>query len=192
LTLPHGIEPKSIEVVAIPTNLMKLNQFSGKWSFTDENDRFDFWPFSSLAQVLAVLAAPLVFRKFGLVTGIVYTQVATAVALTALATATGAAAASIIYMGYTGLLWMSEPGIFSLLMDQVDPAERAGASALTFLVISLAQSVSVAVAGASLTRFGYPSVLMAITAVASVAALSFWSLLGGRFRMQSAPASLDP
>jgi hypothetical protein len=44
LTLPLGMEPKLIEVVAIPTNLKELNQFSGKWSFTDENGRFDFWP----------------------------------------------------------------------------------------------------------------------------------------------------
>jgi MFS family permease len=146
---------------------------------------------AQLVQVLAVLAAPLVFRKFGLVIGIVYTQIATAIALTALAVASGAAAVSVIYIGYTGLLWMSEPGMFSLLMDQVAPGERAGASALNFLVISLAQTVSVAVAGASLSRFGYPSVLVAITGVALVAALSFWSLLGKNFRLQSAPASLD-
>ena len=44
LTLPSGMESKTIEVVAIPTNLTKLNQFSGKWDFTDEKDRFDLWP----------------------------------------------------------------------------------------------------------------------------------------------------
>lgn len=41
---PPGMESRSIEVVAIPTHLRKLNQFSGKWNFTDENDRFDLWP----------------------------------------------------------------------------------------------------------------------------------------------------
>jgi hypothetical protein len=44
LTLPTGMESKTIEVVAIPTHLTKLNQFSGKWDFTDEKDRFDLWP----------------------------------------------------------------------------------------------------------------------------------------------------
>jgi hypothetical protein len=44
LTLPSGMESKTIEVVAIPTNLTKLNQFSGKSDFTDEKDRFDLWP----------------------------------------------------------------------------------------------------------------------------------------------------
>jgi hypothetical protein len=44
LTLPAGMESKTTEVVAIPTHLTKLNQFSGKWDFTDEKDRFDLWP----------------------------------------------------------------------------------------------------------------------------------------------------
>jgi len=44
LTLPSGMESKTVEVVAIPTHLTKLNQFSGKWDFTDEKDRFDLWP----------------------------------------------------------------------------------------------------------------------------------------------------
>lgn len=44
LTLPPLTQSKTIEVVAIPTFMTKLNQFSGKWAFTDEQDRFDFWP----------------------------------------------------------------------------------------------------------------------------------------------------
>jgi hypothetical protein len=44
LTMPPGMEPKTIEVVAIPTHLTERNQFSGKWDFTDEKDRFDLWP----------------------------------------------------------------------------------------------------------------------------------------------------
>ncbi len=44
LTLPSGMESKTIEVVAMPTHVTKLNQFSGKWGFTDEKDRFDLWP----------------------------------------------------------------------------------------------------------------------------------------------------
>jgi hypothetical protein len=44
VTFPAGSEAKTIEVVAIPTHLKELNQFSGKWDFTDENARFDLWP----------------------------------------------------------------------------------------------------------------------------------------------------
>jgi hypothetical protein len=44
LLLPPGMKSKTIEVVAVPTHMAKLNQFSGKWAFTDEKDRFDLWP----------------------------------------------------------------------------------------------------------------------------------------------------
>jgi hypothetical protein len=44
VVFPSGMKDHSIEVVAVPTHLKKLNQFSGKWDFTDENDRFDLWP----------------------------------------------------------------------------------------------------------------------------------------------------
>lgn len=44
VTLPAGFKSKTVEVVAIPVALREVNQFSGKWNFTDENDRFDLWP----------------------------------------------------------------------------------------------------------------------------------------------------
>jgi predicted MFS family arabinose efflux permease len=137
------------------------------------------WVFSSsqLFQVVAVLAAPIVFRKFGLVTGIMYTQLGTAVALGLLAGISGASAAALTYVGYMGLQWMSEPGMYSLLMNQVRPAERSGASALNFLVISISQAVAATAAGASLVRFGYPAVLFAMALMAGFAAFMFRRLL---------------
>jgi hypothetical protein len=44
ITPPPGRELGMIEVTAIPTNLKNLNQFSGKWDFTDEDGRVDLWP----------------------------------------------------------------------------------------------------------------------------------------------------
>jgi len=41
---PSGVDFKTIEVVALPTSLRNLNQFSGKWDFADENGHFDLWP----------------------------------------------------------------------------------------------------------------------------------------------------
>jgi hypothetical protein len=41
--LPPGIEPASIEVVALPTDIKAVDQFTGKWDFT-EDGRFDLWP----------------------------------------------------------------------------------------------------------------------------------------------------
>ena len=133
--------------------------------------------FSSLLQVIGILAAPFIFRKLGVVTGVASTQLVAAMLLGFLAVTTGSLPAAFVYVGFTGFLWMSEPGMFSLLMSSVPPEQRAGASSLNFLVISLVQAGAVAATGASIARFGYPLVLGAIAIVAAIAATAFWMLL---------------
>ena len=135
--------------------------------------------FSYVTQVVAILATPVIFRKFGLVTGIMYMQIATALSLGLLATAPGARSAAIIYTGFMAFQWMSEPGMETLLMNEISPTERSGASALNLLVISSAQAVVAVIAGASFARFGYPPVLAAIGIVALISAVLFRGLLGG-------------
>jgi predicted MFS family arabinose efflux permease len=132
---------------------------------------------AQLLQVVAILLAPVVFRKFGLITGIMYTQVATAVVLAGLAANAWPAMAGLVYAGYVAFQWMSEPGIYSLLMNQVTPPERSGAAALNTLVISVFQALSAAVAGVVVAHFGYPSLLMAAALVACLAAFLFRVLL---------------
>jgi predicted MFS family arabinose efflux permease len=127
---------------------------------------------------LAILASPVIFRRFGLVTGIMYTQIAAAISLGCLAVIPGASVAALVYAGYSAFQWMSEPGMFSLLMSRVADSERAGASALNFLVISSSQALAAAVAGASFGRFGYPTVLAVIALVALGAAVAFRAMLG--------------
>ena len=146
---------------------------------------------ASFFQVLAVLIAPFLFRKLGLVPAIAGTQFATAVLLVCLAATSAASYAPFIYIGYSGLLWMSEPALFSLLMAHVTPSEQAGASALNFLVISLTQAIAVGVAGASFTRFGYPAVLYAMAGVALVAALFSRFLLGQSVLPASQPSPVN-
>ena len=133
---------------------------------------------SSLCQVFGVLAAPLLFRRFGLVTAMAGAQVFIALLLAGLAGSSAVVPASILYVAYTGLLWMSEPGLFTLLMSRVSPAEQAGASALNFLVISLGQAGAVAAAGASFVRFGYPRALLAMAVIALASSFLFHRLLG--------------
>ncbi len=144
---------------------------------------------SQLSQVLAILFTPLIFRRFGLVTGIIYTQIATAMALGALAEVRGTSTAAFIYVIYMAFQWMSEPGMYTILMNGMAPSERNGASALNFLVISLSQSLAAAAAGASFTRFGYPAVLRVTAVVAMFAAALSRLLLGNRSLQISAVAS---
>src|ERR1700722_2486035 len=142
---------------------------------------------SQLSQVVAILLTPIIFRKFGLITGLIYTQLATAVALGTLAGVRGATSAGALYVIYMAFQWMSEPGMYTLLMNKVAPAERNGASALNFLVISLAQALAAVAAGISFTRFGYPAVLGATAAIALMAAGLSRVLLGEP--LQIAPAT---
>jgi MFS family permease len=147
---------------------------------------------SQISQTLAFLAAPFIFKKFGIVTGIVYTQIATAIALGCLAAAPGVSAAAVIYTSYTAVLWMSQPGMYSLLMSQVAPSEQPAASALNFLVISLTGAVAAAASGVSFVRFGYPAVLGATAVVALASAFLFRSLLGKNLVPTSESAAADP
>ena len=146
---------------------------------------------SNLLQVLGILVAPFLFRRLGLVSGVACTQLAAALLVGFLAASSAALPAALLYVGFTGFLWMSEPGLFSLLMSGVAPSERAGASSLNFLVISLVQAVAVAATGASFTRFGYPTVLGTIALVALLAAVAFWALLGRKLETKPASIALD-
>ena len=101
---------------------------------------------SQLVQFLAVLSAPLLFRRTGLVRGVVLTQIATAAALASLALIHpgphGGTQAAWVYAAYMAIQYMNEPGIYSLLMDQIPPGERSSASASTFFVTSACQAIA--------------------------------------------------
>lgn len=132
---------------------------------------------AQLFQVLAILLAPLVFRSLGMVNGIVYTQFACAASLGWLAASRGGWMSATAYAGYTAFQWMSEPGMYTLLMTRVRQSERAGASALNVLVISGARAISAAVAGIAFTRFGYPVATAAIVVAILFSGCAFRFLL---------------
>jgi hypothetical protein len=136
--------------------------------------------YSHLAQVLALLSASAILRKLGDVKGIAWCQLATGAALALLAFSTTPAGAAAVYIGYMSFQYMSEPGLFNLLMNRVAPGERSGASALYFLVASLAGSLAAFAGGAAISRFGYPPVLLASGSAAMAAAFLFRTLVRDR------------
>jgi predicted MFS family arabinose efflux permease len=131
---------------------------------------------SQVAQAVAMFAAPLVLRRFGLNRGVAAMQLATALALAFLAPAQVAIFAAAIYAAYLSFQYMSEPGIYASLMNRVSPGQRSGASALNFLVFFGGQAIAASVAGAVVTRFGYPPMLAGAAILAAVAAWLFWRL----------------
>jgi MFS family permease len=128
-------------------------------------------------QVAAVLMAPMVFRRFGLVTGIVSMMAATAVGLGGLAQRPPGVRAAVAFAAYMSFQWMSEPGLNTLLMNHVAERERGGAAALNHFVAFCAQAAMAFAAGALLDRFGYGPVLTGAAVLAGAAAVLFKMLI---------------
>jgi predicted MFS family arabinose efflux permease len=138
---------------------------------------------SHIFQFLGILMAPFLFRKCGRMTGIVNAEFVVSVTLLGLAFVMRPMAAGAIYVVYTAAQWMSEPALYSMLMDNVPVHERSSAAGWNALVLSASQAIAAACAGAALVRFGYVAVLSAAAAIALAAACSFKLLLGGRRRV---------
>ena len=147
---------------------------------------------SQLVQVAALLSAPAIIRRLGLLGGIVTMMAAAALGLGALASQPSGAAAVTAYMAYMAFQWMSEPGLNSLLMNHIDERERSGASALNYLVAFGAQAFAAFAAGNLFTRLGYAPTLAGAAGLAAAAALLFRLLLRDReppaHRSDSGPA----
>jgi Major Facilitator Superfamily len=135
---------------------------------------------SQLVQVFAVLAAPFIFRRWGLVSGIVGMQCATALFLSSLAIFHSPLLAGGAYVGFTAVQYMNEPGTYSLLMNNVPAEQQAGASASSSLVIAAMEVIAAALAGEVFAKYGYPIGLNGIAMIAVAAAILFWMLLGRR------------
>jgi hypothetical protein len=146
---------------------------------------------AQLVQFLAVLCAPLLFRRTGLVKGVILTQLATAAALASLALihpgTHGGTPALWVYPIYMAMQFMNEPGIYSLLMDKIPPGERSSASASTFFVSNGCQALASAAMGVAIVRFGYSAALLGIAGLAVAATLLFARLSGSQ--AASAPNS---
>lgn len=131
---------------------------------------------AQIVQVLAVLAAPAVLKRLGDVRGIATMQLITGLALALLAVSPGVGVAALAYAGFMSFQYMSEPGMFKMLMNRVGAGERSGASALYFLVTSIAASLSAFAGGAAISRFGYPATLVTAALIAALAAFLFRKL----------------
>jgi len=135
---------------------------------------------SQVAQLVGVLLAPAIFRRAGLVTGIVWMMAATAIGLAGLSAGTTAATAVLAYGSYMTFQWMSEPGLNPLLMSRVTERERSGASALNYMVAFSAQAVAALAAGRLLAHFGYGVVLAGSALLAAGAAGLFQAFVNSR------------
>jgi len=142
---------------------------------------------SQLVQLVAIVAAPLLFTRTGLTAGIISTQVVTGLSLLLLACTHNPRLASQLYWAYMAAQYMNEPGIYSLLMDMVPIEDRSGASAYMRFVAAGSSIVASTLTGASITRFGYPATLYALACLAGMSAI----LLHRASRAKGAPAPVE-
>jgi MFS family permease len=131
---------------------------------------------SQMVQFAAVLAAPLLLRRMGLVKGVTLTQLATAAALASLALIHRGTLAAWVYPIYMAVQYMNEPGIFSLLMDQIPASERSSASASTFFVTYGCQAIASTAMGWAIVRIGYSATLFCVAGLAVGATVLFGRL----------------
>ena len=131
------------------------------------------------AQVLAMLMSPVVLRRFGVGPAIALMQAATGVSLAGLGLATPMLAPW-MYGMYMAFQYMSEPGMYNLLMSTVPASERTGASALNFITIFGSQAMAAWVSGEAIARYGYRPVLLAAGVLALVAARVMMSITRSR------------
>lgn len=132
---------------------------------------------SNVIQMCATLMTPVIFRRLGLMKGIVATQVAAAVAMGCLAVTHNRGLAVALFLGFSAAQWMSTPGLYNMLMSRVADEERSSASAMTMFSNALLQSCAMAGAGILFVQFGYPRVLAGIAGLALTAALLFGLLI---------------
>jgi MFS family permease len=141
---------------------------------------------AQIVQLCVVLLTPMLFRRLGLVPGIVATQLATGAALLSLAAIRDARFAVVVFLSFSALQWMSSPGLYNLLMSRTPERERSTAAAMTMFCNAILQSGATALAGILFTQFGYPRVLASIGLFAALTALLFGVLVGPASR--NAPA----
>ena len=127
-------------------------------------------------QVAAILCAPLLLNRFGVIAGVMSMQMATGLALALLSSGATGWIAAALYAFYMGFQYMSEPGTYSLLMDEVAPHERGGGAALNFLVVSGTQALAALAAGFAIKSVGYTVVLVCAALLAVGAAMAFRSV----------------
>jgi len=129
---------------------------------------------SQFLQTLSVLAAPRVFRRFGILPAVTLSQIVTSISLVGFASLSAAPWMFASFAAFSIFQYMNEPGIYTLLMNNVSPDEQSSASAWNFFMVCAAQSVAALMGGILLPRFGYAVVLNSAAALMAVAAVALY------------------
>jgi predicted MFS family arabinose efflux permease len=132
---------------------------------------------AQIVQSCLGLLSPMVFRRLGLLNGIVATQVLAAVALSCLAGTHDTRLVAPLFIALTAILWMSTPGLENLLMSGVPDEERGTAASMMMFCSSVVAAGATGGTGILFVQFGYPRVMLGISVLALAAAILFGTLV---------------
>ena len=129
---------------------------------------------SQFLQMLSVLVAPRIFRHCGILLTVALSQLAASLSLTGFAAFSAGSWMLASFATFSIFQYMNEPGIYTLLMNNVSPEDQSSASAWNFFVVCAAQSAAALVGGMLLPRLGYPVVLKSAAALMAVSAVALY------------------
>lgn len=132
---------------------------------------------AQMVQAFVVLGTPVLFRKVGVMAGIICAQIIACAAIVALYFGHTSQFLIGAYLVFTAAQFGATPGFYSLIMSRVPNAERSSASAIQNLTGSLVQAGSAAFTGWLIVRHGYSSVFAVNAVLSLVAATSSFALL---------------
>jgi predicted MFS family arabinose efflux permease len=132
---------------------------------------------AQIVQSCLGLLSPMVFRRLGLLNGIVATQVLAAVALSCLAGTHDTRLVAPLFIALTAILWTSTPGLENLLMSGVPDEERGTAASMMMFCSSVVAAGATGGTGILFVQFGYPRVMLGISVLALAAAILFGTLV---------------
>jgi len=135
---------------------------------------------SQFLQMVSVLLAPRIFRKCGTLSGVTLAQVATSIALVGFVCFSARLGMLTAFAAMSLFQYMNEPGLYTLLMNNVAPENQSRASAWNFFVICGAQAIAAVSGGALLVRFGYSVTLLSVAILMAVSAIVLFCSMRGR------------
>lgn len=132
---------------------------------------------AQIIQSFLGLLSTVLFRKLGLVNGIVVTQVLTAITLSLLGATQNIGLVAPLFIAFTSIQWMSTPGLENLLMSGVPDVNRSSAASMMMFCNAVVAAAATSGTGILFVRFGYPHVMFGISALALIAATLFRTLI---------------
>jgi len=129
---------------------------------------------SQFLQMVSVLAAPRIFRRWGTLSTVTLSQVATSISLVGFASLLAGPWMLLSFSAYSLFQYMNEPGVYTLLMNNVAAEEQSSAAAWNFFVICAAQSAAALISGTLILRLGYSVVLSSAAALMAVSGVALY------------------